>query len=67
MQAVSSNAGELYFFDSPGSAGKTFAISLIFATIRSEQKISLALASLGMAATLLEGGGITHAIDCTGD
>nr|XP_026485221.1 uncharacterized protein LOC113392846 [Vanessa tameamea] len=58
----------LYFLDAPGGIGKTFVISLILATIRLEQKISLALASSGIAATLL-GGRTAHschfAIECT--
>ena len=57
---VSNNAGGLYFLDAPGGTGKTFVISLILATIRSEQKIALALASSGIAATLLEGGRTAH-------
>ncbi|MDD9341337.1 MAG: AAA family ATPase, partial [Providencia heimbachae] len=60
MQAVSNNAGGFYFLDAPGGTGKTFLISLILATIRSEQKIALALASSGIAATLLEGGRTAH-------
>lgn len=60
MQAVSNNADGLYFLDAPGGTGKTFVISLILATIRSEQKIALALASSGIAATLLEGGRTAH-------
>ncbi|GBP83811.1 hypothetical protein EVAR_56994_1 [Eumeta japonica] len=60
MQAVSNNAGGLYFLDAPGGTGKTFVVSLILATIRSEQNIALALASSGIAATLLEGGRTAH-------
>ncbi|XP_036340118.1 uncharacterized protein LOC118749422 [Rhagoletis pomonella] len=60
IQAISNNAGGLYFLDAPGGTGKTFVISLILATIRSEQKIALALASSGIAATLLEGGRTAH-------
>lgn len=60
MQAISNNTGGLYFLDAPGGTGKTFVISLILATIRSEQKIALALASSGIAATLLEGGRTAH-------
>lgn len=60
MQAVSNNAGGLYFLDAPGGTGKTFVISLILANIRSEQKIALALASSEIAATLLEGGRTAH-------
>ncbi len=48
MQAVSNNAGGLYFLDVPGDTGKTW--------YRSEQKIALALPSSGIAASLLEGG-----------
>ncbi|XP_050065101.1 uncharacterized protein LOC126554025 [Aphis gossypii] len=37
--------GGIYFLDAPGGTGKTFLISLILATIRSQNKIALALAS----------------------
>ncbi|XP_049308573.1 uncharacterized protein LOC125777509 [Bactrocera dorsalis] len=60
MQAVNDNTGGLYFLDAPGGTGKAFLISLILATIRSEQKIALALASSGIAATLLDGGRTAH-------
>ncbi|XP_049316944.1 uncharacterized protein LOC125779714 [Bactrocera dorsalis] len=60
MQAISNNAGGLYFLDAPGGTGKTLVISLILATIRSEQKIALALASSGIAAALLEGSQTAH-------
>ncbi|XP_067625429.1 uncharacterized protein [Eurosta solidaginis] len=40
--------------------GKTFVISLILAAIRSQRKIALALASLGIAATLLDDGRTVH-------
>ncbi|KAL4090226.1 hypothetical protein QTP88_025121 [Uroleucon formosanum] len=48
------------FLGAPGGTGKFFLISLILATIRSQNKIALALASSGIAATLLEGGQTTH-------
>lgn len=60
MQAVENNAGGLYFLDAPGGTGKTFVISLILAAIRSQQRIALALASSGIAATLLDGGRTAH-------
>ncbi|XP_067648012.1 uncharacterized protein [Eurosta solidaginis] len=59
-QAITNNAGGLYFFDAPGGTGKTFVILLILWTIRSEEKTALALASSGIAATLLEGGRTAH-------
>ncbi|GBP57533.1 ATP-dependent DNA helicase PIF1 [Eumeta japonica] len=40
--------------------GKTFLINLILAEIRAEKHIALALASSGIAATLMEGGRTAH-------
>ncbi|XP_050339716.1 uncharacterized protein LOC126766058 [Bactrocera neohumeralis] len=60
MQAVNNRTGGLYFLDAPGGTGKTFVISLILAAIRSQNKIALALASSGIAATLLDGGRTAH-------
>lgn len=48
------------FLDSPGDTGKTFFISLLFSAIRSQNKIAMALASSGIAATLLDGGRTAH-------
>ncbi|XP_075978675.1 NUBP iron-sulfur cluster assembly factor 1 isoform X1 [Anticarsia gemmatalis] len=60
IQAVDNNTGGLFFLDAPGGTGKTFVISLILATIRSRCDIALALASSGIAATLLDGGRTAH-------
>lgn len=61
MQAVENGTGGLYFLDAAGGTGKTFVISLILATIRSQENgIALALASSGIAATLLDGGRTAH-------
>ncbi|KAL4101308.1 hypothetical protein QTP88_021328 [Uroleucon formosanum] len=60
MQAVDNNTGGLFSLDAPGGTGKTFVISLILATIRSRCDIALALASSGIAATLLDGGRTAH-------
>ena len=56
MHAITSQSGGLYFLDAPGDTGKTFLISLILATIRSRKNIAQAIASSGIAATLLDGG-----------
>jgi len=56
MKAVNDGSGGIYFLDAPGGTGKTFLISLILATIRSQNQIALALASSGIAATLLDSG-----------
>ena len=60
MQTIANQRGGLYFIDAPGGTGKTFLISLILATIRSRNEIALALASSGIAATLLDGGRTAH-------
>lgn len=52
--------GAFVFLDAPGGTGKTFVLSLILAAIRSKNKIALALASSGIAATLLDGGHTAH-------
>lgn len=54
------NKAVFFFLDAPGGTGKTFLISLILAKIRSQQKIALAVASSGIAATLLDGGRTAH-------
>lgn len=60
MEAVRNHSGGMYFLDAPGGTGKTFLISLLLATIRSQSNIALALASSGIAATLLDGGRTAH-------
>ncbi|GFX01509.1 ATP-dependent DNA helicase [Trichonephila clavipes] len=56
MRAITEQSGGLFFIDAPGGTGKTFLLSLILATIRSQNDIALAIASSGIAATLLDGG-----------
>ncbi|XP_054746755.1 uncharacterized protein LOC129251382 [Anastrepha obliqua] len=56
MKVVNDGTGRFYFLDAPCGTGKTFLLALILATIRSQNGIALALASSGIAATLLEGG-----------
>jgi len=60
MGAIANRSGGLYFIDAPGGTGKTFLISVILASIRSSNKIALAIASTGIAATLLDGGRTAH-------
>lgn len=60
MKAVDDGNGGLFFLEAPGGTGKTFQISLILADIRDQSAIALALASTGIAATLLEGGRTAH-------
>ncbi|GFX88198.1 ATP-dependent DNA helicase [Trichonephila clavipes] len=60
MRAITEQSGGLFFIDAPGGTDKTFLLSLILATIRSQNNIALAIASSGIAATLLDGGRTTH-------
>ena len=58
--AVEAGNGGLFFLDGFGRTGKTFLINLTLAKVRSEGHIALAVASSGIAATLLDGGMTAH-------
>lgn len=60
MFAIARQESGFMFLDAPGGTGKTFLISLILAKIRSQGNIALAIASSGIAATLLDGGRTAH-------
>ncbi|GBP77235.1 ATP-dependent DNA helicase pif1 [Eumeta japonica] len=60
MNRINNNTGGIIYLDAPGGTGKTFLINLILAEIRAEKHIALALASSGIAATLMEGGRTAH-------
>ena len=60
MHCVDNNAGEIFFLDAPGGTGKPFVIKLILASIQSKNDIALAIASSGIAATLLPVGRTAH-------
>ncbi|CAB3231443.1 unnamed protein product [Arctia plantaginis] len=55
MKTIDDGNGGLYFLDAPGGTGKTFLMSVVLATVRSRSNIAVAVASSGIAATLLEG------------
>ena len=54
MMVVDDGTGDIYFLDAPGGTCKTFVITLILVAIRSKDQIALAVASSGIAATLLK-------------
>lgn len=60
FEHVNNEYGGIIFLDAPGGTGKTFLLNLILAKIRSEKGIALAVASSGIAATLLDGGRTAH-------
>lgn len=57
---LSSQTGGIFFLDAPGGTGKTYLLNLILATVRHSGNIALAVASSGIAATLLKGGKTAH-------
>lgn len=62
LQRVKKEEGGLFFLDAPGGTGKTFLLNLLLAEIRKDRKIALAVASSGIAATLLTGGRTAHSV-----
>ncbi|XP_044591486.1 uncharacterized protein LOC123269716 [Cotesia glomerata] len=60
LNNIDSNSGKLFFLDAPGGTGKTFLINLLLAKIRSRKNIAVAVASSGIAATLIDGGKTAH-------
>ena len=60
LNAIHGKKGGLFFLDAPGGTGKTFVLNLLLAKIRQQKRIALAVASSGIAATLLEGGRTGH-------
>lgn len=58
--AIRAESGRFFFLDAPGGTGKTFLINLILARVRQARRIIMAVASSGIAATLLSGGRTAH-------
>lgn len=57
---MNTTKGINFFFDAPGGTEKTFLANLILAKIRQSGKIATAVASLGIAVTLLNDGRTAH-------
>ena len=60
LLSIDQGDGITFFLDAPGGTGKTFLMNLLLAKIRSRGHIALAVASSGIAATLLTGGRTAH-------
>ncbi|XP_076056343.1 uncharacterized protein LOC143034293 [Oratosquilla oratoria] len=52
--------GKGFFIDAPGGTGKSFLLNLLLDAVRSKRGIALAVASSGIAATVLHGGRTAH-------
>ncbi|GFV21139.1 ATP-dependent DNA helicase [Trichonephila clavipes] len=57
---IGSERGGMVFLDAPGGTGKTFLLNLLLAFVRKEKDMAVAVASSGIAATLLAGGRTAH-------
>lgn len=60
MEDLANERNGIIFLDAPGGTGKTFLLNLILAEIRKQNNIAIAVASSGIAATLLDGGRTAH-------
>ncbi|XP_027171705.1 ATP-dependent DNA helicase PIF1-like [Coffea eugenioides] len=60
LHAISSSAGQSFFIDGPGGTGKTFLYRSLLATLRSQGHIAIAVATSGVAASVLPGGRTAH-------
>ena len=64
FEAISDHggSGNMFFIDAPGGTGKTFLLNTVIRAARREGREVLAVASSGIAATLLDSGGTAHNI-----
>ena len=53
LQSVNNEDGILFYLDAPAGTGKTFLINLLLAKMKMANKEHIAVASSGIAATLL--------------
>ncbi|XP_055918607.1 uncharacterized protein LOC129950708 [Eupeodes corollae] len=60
IESVENNSGQLFFLDVPGGTGKTFLANLVLSKVRLSGRKALAVASSGIAATLLYDGKTAH-------
>ncbi|XP_062219102.1 uncharacterized protein LOC133918956 [Phragmites australis] len=60
LSAVESDEGGVFFVDGPGGTGKTFLYKALLATIRGQGKIVVAIATSGVAASIMPGGRTAH-------
>jgi ATP-dependent exoDNAse (exonuclease V), alpha subunit - helicase superfamily I member len=62
LRKINSGNGGLFFLDAPGGTGKTFLLNLLLMSVRKDKQIAVAVASSGIAATLLNGGRTAHSV-----
>ena len=57
---LSTIKGKFFFVDGPGGTGKTYLYRALLARIRSMDRIAIATATSGIAASIMPGGRTTH-------
>ncbi|XP_055944583.1 uncharacterized protein LOC129975547 [Argiope bruennichi] len=62
LNLVNSGEAGLFYLDAPGGTGKTFVLYLLTAQLCKDRNIAMAVVSLGIAATLLNGGRTAHSV-----
>ena len=60
MVAIYSKQGELFFVDGPNRTGKTFLYRTLLTKLRSQDKLIVATATSGVAASIMPGGRMAH-------
>ncbi|XP_065319860.1 ATP-dependent DNA helicase PIF2-like [Gordionus sp. m RMFG-2023] len=60
MSLPSTPSHNLFFIDGPGGTGKSFLLNTILFNLRAQGKIAIAVASSGIASTLLHNGRTAH-------
>jgi len=60
LDHVINNKGKVFFVDGPGGTGKTYLCRTLLARIRSMDRIAIATATSGIAASIMPGGRTVH-------
>jgi ATP-dependent DNA helicase PIF1 len=60
MSTVGSSNGEVFFINGPGGTGNTFLYRALLGTVQSQDKIVVAIATSGVAASIMPGGQTAH-------
>eukprot|EP00267_Zea_mays_P028013 XP_008657432.1 ATP-dependent DNA helicase PIF1-like [Zea mays] len=60
LSVVDTSNGSVFFVDGPGGTGKTYLYKALLAVLRSQDKIAVATATSGVAASIMPGGRTAH-------
>jgi ATP-dependent DNA helicase PIF1 len=60
LYVVDTNNGGVFFVDGPSGTGKTYLYKALLVALRSQNKIAVAIAASGVAASILPGGRTAH-------